>query len=328
MAEYASGRASCPSVQTGHSIDGMDDPVSAALETMRMQGALFSRAELKAPWGISSGPLEVGVFHAVVEGDCYLVVEGQPPIPVTKGDVVYLPMGTDHIMCDDPSRSPTPRDVMHTSPGPDGMEVLAVEGDGPHTSLLCGTVHVDDSEIHPLVSLLPPVIHVVGDDDLAGRVPVIIELLASEVQSRAAGSATASSRLTDVLVIQVIRRYVEQLGPTGRGWLAALHDPALARALGLIHHEPDRGWTAAGLASEVGMSRSSFFARFREVVGEPPTEYLTRCRMHLATRHLRDGETVATTARAVGYATEASFSNAFLRQTGMRPSEYRASLAA
>ncbi len=301
----------------------MDDPISAALGTMRMAGALFSRAELDAPWGISSGPLEVGVFHAVVTGRCHLVVDGREPVTLAKGDVVYLPTGIDHIMCDDPTRRPTPRNLMDTSDGPDGMEVLKVPGQGPHTTLLCGTVAIDDSEIHPLVALLPPVIHIVGDDDLVGRVPVIIELLAAEVRSGATGSEAASSRLTDVLVIQILRRYLEQTGSSAEGWLAALQDPALAAALRLIHEHPDRSWTAAGLASEVGMSRSSFFARFKDRVGEPPTEYLTRWRMHLAGQRLREGESVATTARAVGYANEASFSNAFLRLTGLRPSEYR-----
>jgi AraC-like DNA-binding protein len=294
---------------------------------MRMSGALFSRAELDTPWAISSGQLSVGVFHAVVEGDCHAVVTGHDPIALSKGDVVYLPTGADHVMCDEPSRMPTPRNTMRTELGSDGMEVLEVAGKGPHTTLLCGTVEIQDSEIHPLVALLPPVVHVAGDDDLAGRVPTIIELLAAEVRSGAVGSDAASSRLTDVLVIQVLRRYVEQANPNEAGWLRALHDPALAEALGLIHREPDRAWTASALASEVGMSRSSFFARFRELVGEPPTEYLTRWRMHLAGQRLRDGESVANTARAVGYSTEASFSNAFLRLTGVRPSEYRANAA-
>ncbi len=307
--------------------ESVADPVSTALETMRMNGALFSRAELQAPWGVSSGPLAVGVFHAVVVGHCYLVMDGIDPVELTAGDVVYMPSGADHIMCDDPSRRPTPRRAMRTAPGQDGMEILEVAGDGPHTSLLCGTVEVDDSEIHPLVAALPPLIHVAGDDDLAGRVPAIIELLSSEVRSGATGSLAASSRLTDVLVIHVLRRYIEQMGSSQQNWLSALHDPALARALGLIHGQPDRAWNATRLAAAVGMSRSSFFARFREQVGEPPTEYLTRWRMHLASRRLRDGESVASIARSVGYANEASFSNAFLRLTGQRPSEYRAAAA-
>ena len=132
------------------------------------------------------------------------------------------------------------------------------------------------------------------------------------------------ARLTDVLVIYIIRSFIDSLPDGEAGWLAALRDPVLADALGLIHGSPEAAWTVDELARHVGLSRSAFFARFRDRVGETPAEYITRWRMHAATRLLREDRlSVAATARRVGYRTEAAFSNAFLRVMGVRPGAYK-----
>ena len=245
-----------------------------------MQGALFSRAELDAPWGIQSGQMTVGVFHAVVSGHCWLRVQGREPLELARGDVVYLPFGTDHVMSDAPAGPVCLRSEMRTTPQDDGMDLLEVDGAGRHTALLCGTVSTESSDVHPGFSLLPEIIHVSdADGGMASYVQSIIELLAREVRSDEPGSATAASRLTDVLVIYVLRHHIRQLGGDSTGWLAALRDPQLAAALGLIHKDPGSAWTATELARAVGMSRSAFFARFKDLVGETPTDYLTRWRM-------------------------------------------------
>ena len=309
----------------------VDDPLAEALRALRMQGALFSRAELRAPFGVRSGPLPGGVFHAVVDGGCVLralsadgpdVIE---PIEVAAGDVVYLPHGADHILADDAIRPATPRSQIGTRPGPDGMELLEIDGGGEHTTLLCGRVDIEEDDIHPVLHLLPDVIHVSRHSNGVGaRVPALIELLAEELRSGRPGSAVTVARLTDVLVLHMIRHHVEQLTDSDTGWLRAMADPVISQAIGLIHRDPSRAWTAAGLAREVGLSRSTFFERFRRLVGEGPIEYLTRWRMHVANHLLREGQSVAATARAVGYSTEASFSDAFLRVTGDRPGRARA----
>lgn len=300
------------------------DPLAEGLKALRMRGSLFSRAELTAPFGVRSGPLPCGVFHAVVAGDCVLRTADRDPIPLTAGDIAYLPHGTDHVLADVEWRKAALHAELGTTQGADGMQLLEIGGDGPRTTLLCGRIDIDEDEIHPVVHLLPDVVHVTGRTDGVGaEVPTVISLIAAELAAGRPGTGATVARLTDLLVLHMVRYHVEHLTDADTGWLRAMGDPVISRAIGLIHRDPARPWTAAGLAREVGLSRSAFFDRFRRLVGEGPIEYLTRWRMHVASDRLRDGDSVAAAARAVGYATEASFSDAFLRVTGSRPGSVR-----
>ena len=304
-----------------------DDPLTAGLHALRMRGSLFSRADMAAPFGVRSGPLPFGVFHAVVTGRCVLRIPdrgGVEPVELAQGDVVYLPHGTDHILADNDWRAATPRSSIGTRPGPDGMELLRVPGDGDRTILLCGRVEIDDSDRQPVLRLLPDVVHVTQHtSEVGAQIPTLINLIAAELASGSPGSAATVARLTDVLVLHMIRHHVDHLAHADTGWLRAMSDPQISQAISLIHNKPAQPWTAAGLAREIGLSRSAFFSRFSRLVGEGPIEYLTRWRMHVASHQLRDGESVVNTARSVGYASEASFSDAFLRITGTRPGSIR-----
>ena len=131
-----------------------------------------------------------------------------------------------------------------------------------------------------------------GADGVGAQIPTLITLIAAELANGSPGSAATVARLTDVLVLHMIRHHVEHLTDADTGWLRAMSDPQISQAIGLIHNKPAQPWTAAGLAREVGLSRSAFFGRFRHLVGEGPIEYLTRWRMHIASHQLRDGESV------------------------------------
>lgn len=305
----------------------VDDPLTAGLRALRMRGSVFSRAEMAAPFGVRSGPLPFGVFHAVVSGRCVLrtpEVEDSDAVELTQGDVVYLPRGTDHVLADTDWRPASPRASFAPRQGPDGMELLRVPGDGDETVLLCGRVELSDNQGEPVLDLLPDVVHVSQHSDGVGaRIPALIELIAAELSSGSLGSAATVARLTDVLVLHMIRHHVECLTDADTGWLRAMSDPQISQAIGLIHNQPAQRWTAAALAREIGLSRSAFFDRFTRLVGEGPIEYLTRWRVHVASRQLRDGASVAAVAHSVGYASEASFSDAFLRVTGTRPGSIR-----
>lgn len=303
----------------------MPDALTDILRSVRMQGSVFSRAALAAPWGVESGLLGSGVFHAVVRGRAWAwLAGGGPPVELERGDVVVFPFGDNHLIADDVATPTRPIGDLTTVDGR-GMGHLVVDGSGPETSLVCGRLSFDEGDAHPVFSNLPPLIHV---RDTEGRVSSVVEtligLIAGEVDRPIPGSETVVARLTDVLVVYVLRDYINRL-PTGEGgWLGALKDPGICDALGLIHRQPGRAWTAASLAEVAGMSRSTFFARFRNSVGETPAEYLTRWRIHVATRLLREEDcSVAAAARQVGYGTEAAFSNAFVRVMGIRPGAYR-----
>jgi AraC-like DNA-binding protein/uncharacterized cupin superfamily protein len=307
--------------------DLLDDPLTAGLRALRMRGSVFSRAEMAAPFGVRSGPLPFGVFHAVVSGRCVLRTpdaDGGDPVELLQGDVVYLPRGTDHVLADNDWRPAVPRATFAPRQGPDGMELLRVPGEGDETVLLCGRVEVGDEQGEPVLELLPDVVHVSQHSNGVGaQIPALISLIAAELSSGSLGSAATAARLTDVLVLHMIRYHVESLTEADTGWLRAMSDPQISQAIGLIHNKPAQRWTAAALAREVGLSRSAFFQRFTRLVGEGPIEYLTRWRVHVASRQLRDGDSVAAAARSVGYASEASFSDAFLRVTGTRPGSIR-----
>lgn len=303
----------------------MTDALTDILESVRMRGSIFSRASLNAPWGVESGELGRGIFHAVVRGRAYArLADGGDPVVLERGDVVLMPFGHNHLMTDEPERPTRLLRELNTVDKA-GMGHLVVEGDGPHTSLICGEVTFDGGDAHPVFSLLPPLIRVADEDGSMARVvETLIQLIAGEVDGNGPGAEAVVARLTDVLIIYVLRDYISRLPGDEAGWLGALRDPQIRQALGLMHSRPEEAWSIDELADAVGMSRSSFFARFKELVGESPLQYLTRWRVHVASRMLREeGATVSAAARGVGYATDAAFSNAFMRVMGVRPGAYR-----
>lgn len=305
----------------------MADALTDILHSVRMEGSVFSRAELTAPYGVESGPLAHGVFHAVTSGRAWAkLAEGGDPIELEHGDIVVFPFGDNHLITDAPGR-PTRHIGLLSSVDEAGMGHLVVDGGGESTSLICGSIRFEQGEAHPVFSLLPPVIHV---RDVDGRLSEIVEtlvgLIALEVDEPVAGSDTVVARLTDALVVYVLRDYIERLSDRSGGWLGALRDPNISEALANVHRHPEHDWTARSLASIAGLSRSAFYTRFKELVGETPAEYLTRWRIHLSTRMLREENcSVAIAARRVGYGTEAAFSNAFVRVMGVRPGAYKRS---
>ncbi len=303
----------------------MADALTDILDSVRMRGSVFSRASLAAPWGVESGPTANGIFHAVVAGQVHARLAGTgEEVILERGDVVFMPFGDNHLLTDRPNRPTRPIGQL-TTLDEAGMGHLVVDGEGAETSLICGTVEFDRGEAHPVFSMLPPLIHVRDTTGAVSRVvEALIELIAAEVDRSGPGSDTVVARLTDVLIVYVIRDYISRLPSNEVGWLGALRDPEISAALGLIHSQPDHPWTAIELARSVGLSRSVFFARFKKLVGESPSQYLTRWRVHLATRLLRsDGLSVTAVARKVGYGTDAAFSNAFVRVMGVRPGAYR-----
>ena len=303
----------------------MPDALTDILKSVQMEGSVFSRASLDAPWGVESGDMPTGIFHAIVIGQAWVrLADDDNVVALGQGDIVLLPFGDNHLITDTPV-TPTLPIVDLTSTDERGMGHLVVEGNGEHTSLVCGAVRFDHAIAHPVFSMLPRLIHIRDPDgDLLNVVQTLVQLIADEVDQAKPGSETVVARLTDALVVYMLRSYIDQCSPGESGWIGSLRDPGIREALGLIHRNPERNWSARELASAAGMSRSVFFEKFRHLVGETPNEYLTKWRIHVACRMLRDqGHTVASAGYHVGYATEAAFSNAFVRLMDIRPGAYR-----
>jgi AraC-like DNA-binding protein len=189
-------------------------------------------------------------------------------------------------------------------------------------------VRFDHPAARQLVSLLPKMICVESwDTPQSEWIQSTLRFIAAEARALRPGGETVITRLADILVIQAIRSWIESDPSAQTGWLGALQDPQIGRAIMLVHRDPARAWSVAALASEVAMSRSAFAARFTELVGESPMQYVTRWRMHVAVASLReDGARLGEIARRLGYQSEAAFSRAFKRFIGVSPGSIRRSV--
>jgi AraC-like DNA-binding protein len=152
----------------------------------------------------------------------------------------------------------------------------------------------------------------------------MLALVATEAETAQPGGETVITRLCDILVIQAIRSWIDNDPAAENGWLQALRDPLIGRALTLVHRDPSRHWTVTSLASDVGMSRSTLSAKFTDLIGVSPKQYITTWRMQIAESTLGDtDQSIAEIAASLGYQSEAAFSRAFKRETGIAPSHVR-----
>jgi AraC-like DNA-binding protein len=298
------------------------DPLGEALHALRMSGAFYCRSEFSEPWGLSLPPLSGYLwFHVVTSGRAALDAGDGAPTILDSGDVALVTQGAGHRLHSDPS-APAP-DILDLprEEVSERYEVLRHGGGGAPTKMMCGAVRFDHPAARNLLALLPEVIFL----DAAGAPDVIsmqgtLALIAAETRHLRPGGEAVITRLADVLIIQAIRLWIETDPRAQTGWLGALRDPQIGRALALIHGDPGRAWTVGALADEVAMSRSAFAARFTQLVGEPVMEYLTRWRMRVAVNALQDEQaTVGELAYRLGYQSEAAFARAFKRVIGVAP---------
>ena len=311
---------------------------------MRLTGALFFRVKASAPWvmelpdgatlasTVRSGAQNVVSYHIVTSGACWGGLPDGEPVYLKTGDVLVFPRG-------DPYTMSTARGMRG---GPPRREILAFmqemsagrlpfvvreggEG-GEAMELVCGFLGCDMRPFNPLLATLPRLIHLAGAfgtrDDPLGR---LIELTIAESQQKRPGGECIRLRLSELMFVEVVRRYLATLDPEQKGWLAALRDPMVARALSLLHQRFADAWTLNALAGAVGASRSTLAERFAHFVGQPPMQYLTHWRMQVAARLLEERATkVASVALKVGYESEAAFSRAFKRIARVSPAAWRA----
>jgi AraC-like DNA-binding protein len=301
------------------------DVLTDVLETLRFQSTLYCRVEIGAPWGLCFAPTRIATFHVIDRGGCWLLIDGEARMTyLAGGDLVVFPQGAGHQLRDAPETPPIT--TIHLDQQiPSQPEVRRYPSAGDATRFLCGLFDFEQALGHPLLAMLPTCIHIKGE---AGQsvswLDATLKFLGSEVGSGRLGSDTLVRRLTDMLFIQVIRAWAEAGQAQERGWLAALRDPQIGAALALIHRQPERPWTVATLAAAVIMSRSAFAARFTHLVGAPPLQYLRRWRMQRGIDVLlRTERRIAEIASLVGYESEVTFSQAFKREVGYAPQDYR-----
>ena len=332
------GRASAPLGRASAALD----PLSDVLRGVRLTGSCFFRVEASAPWWAEVPDVAVigreilpraqhlVSYHVVTEGRCWAGLADGTGLWAEAGDVIVVPHGDCYALGTAPGkvgRQPVAvaRAFFHALAARE-LPATIVEGGGAGgVGVLCGFLGCDAVPFNPVLALLPRLLKVSpppapAKDPLA---PLVAYAL-GEVLSPSPGTDGVLLRISELLFVEVARRLASALPPAQAGWLAGLRDPLVARALGLLHREPARGWTLPTLARATGLSRTVLAARFSAVVGQPPIQYLARCRMQLGARLLAEGAAkVGAIALDVGYESEASFSRAFKKATGVAPAAWR-----
>jgi AraC-like DNA-binding protein len=279
--------------------------------------------ELDAPWGFSLSARGAS-FHIIACGKCWLEVAGiAEPIQLSEGDHVILPRGDAHVIRD--ALTTQVADIVNCD-GPNARKVFRAAGNGSTTRLICSCLRFANDATDPLLAILPPLLHFKQQTACpAPWLETTVEKILEELDSDRPGAGAVVARLAEVMFVQAVRAFFEQNADrVPSGWLAAVRDKHIGRALALMHAEPEGSWTISSLADRVALSRSVFAAKFSQLVGEPPLRYLTRLRLNSAALRLRSTEDgLKTIAAAAGYDSMAAFAKAFKRHMGITPGQYR-----
>jgi AraC-like DNA-binding protein len=264
------------------------------------------------------------VVHIVTAGRCRIELEGDEPRELREGSLVLLPHGSPHTLLSDTGAEADPLFDLPVEKISERYEIMRHGGGGAFTQTTTAVVRVDAAVVANLLALFPRVLQLDAWDDSSGWLQSSLRFIAQEAKELKPGGETVITRLADILIIQAIRSWIDSAAHAEQGWLAALRDEQIGRALVLMHREPQHLWTVASLAEAVHMSRSGFAARFTELVGQPAMQYLTGWRMQVAQRLLREtAMPLAELAAEVGYQSEAAFSRAFKKVVGVAPGGLR-----
>ena len=309
------------------------DPLSDLLSIVRLDGAFFFTVEAAEPWRVETVAAKelaprimpaaehLISYHILTEGRCYGGLVGEEPVELVSGDVIVFPHGDAHVMSSERSVRVGP-DVHSTAPARYPHTVVLGEPGPRAVSAVCGFLGCDLRPFNPLLAALPRRMHMRG---MTNTWPGgFTRQLTEESRAGRPGADCVLTRLAELMFIEVLRRYLEALPPGQTGWLAGLRDEVVGRVLTQLHARPGHPWTLPELAREAASSRSNVAKRFALLVGQPPMQYLAQWRMQVAANLLaQSGAKVAAIGTEVGYDSEAAFSRAFKKATGLAPGAWR-----
>jgi AraC-like DNA-binding protein len=299
------------------------DPLSEVLSLLKPSsyaaGGFGTQGDLAIQW-----PRHDGIkCYALLAGECWLVVEGTgEPVPLRAGDCFLLPRGLPFRLATDLVLTPVDFQILRAQRRIGG---ITKEARGAARFLAGGHFTLSGGQAKLVLDALPPIVHIRAEADRT-QMRWALERMHEELSVPRPGGSLIVQQLATMMLVQALRLHLaESAGAlrAGPSWLAALADPPLHGAIAAMHEEPGHPWTLEKLARRAGMSRTVFALRFKEVVGETATEYLTRWRMLLAAERLSAGdEPVATIASSLGYESESSFGKAFRRVIGHPPRRF------
>ena len=326
------------------------DTLSDLIRTVRLRGAVFFYVECTDPWvvenphskdliqAIMPGVEHLMEFHGVASGSCWASIVGEEAIRLNEGDLVLFPQGEHHVMSSAPGMRAKVADAsMFIAPRPPqlpfslnvterGATAARIDARGGEpTRMVCGFLGCDAKPFNPLLASMPRVLRMPGlAADGSSWIATFLRSAVEESSRKRPGGEAVLERMSEMMFVEVVRRYVDTLPPDQTGWLAGTRDPAVGRALALMHEKPAKAWTLERLGEEAALSRSTLHERFVSLIGQPPMQYLAQWRMQLATGWLRDTDAkVSDIALEVGYENEAAFSRAFKRAVGESPGAWR-----
>ena len=325
------------------------DTLSDLLRAVRLRGALFFYVEGTHPWvaeapagreiipAILPGVDHMMEFHGIARGSCWGAIAGEKPFRLDEGDLVIFPQGDAHVMSSAPGLRSSTRDTgVFFAPRPPqlpfsldmhegGHATARLEGGGDErATIVCGFLGCDARPFNPLLASLPRVMHLPGIAGSQSWVGTFLRTVVEESNQKRPGGEAVLERMSEMLFVEALRRYVDAMPDGQTGWLAGMRDPTIGRTLSLLHDRPAEAWTIERLGEEVGLSRSALHERFVHFIGQPPVQYLAQWRMQLAAASLRDSDAkVIEVALSVGYENETAFARAFRRAVGDSPAAWR-----
>jgi AraC-like DNA-binding protein len=314
------------------------DVLSEVLKAVRLDGALFYNAEFSAPWCfrapasrnvapyVTSGSRHVIIFHLLTEGHSYAHIDnGGPSVTLQAGDLVIVPHGDPHFLGNGLPVTPIDSEQQLQRMLFQGLTLSRMGGGGEVARFICGYMACDRQLSQIFLGGLPPIFKVSIRADASGQwLEQTIRYSVDHAHTSIPGGAALRAKLSEILFIETLRRYMTQLAPEQTGWLAGVCDSEVGKALALLHRKPAHPWTIASLGNEVGISRSVLAERFRRYLSETPMAYLSRWRLQLGAQLLQTtSHSVAQIASEVGYESESSFNRAFKREFDLPPARFR-----
>ncbi|WP_175717173.1 AraC family transcriptional regulator [Burkholderia anthina] len=297
------------------------DPLSEILSSLSNQNLFFGGLRTGGNWAIRFPAPDNIKFNAVVQGSCWLSVKGmEQPICLEQGDCFLVSRGRPVVIGSDLSLPAVDAEDLYR----DAVNGVAHYGNAADCFLIGGRFTFgDDADI--LLDSLPTVVIIKSDSDQAAVLQWALQRLVCELSTPSPGSTSVAQHLGHIMLVQALRIYLAQEGSGTASWLAALSEPRVSTVIQAIHSDPARRWTVEHLADVAGVSRSTLALRFKQVAGLPPLEYVSRWRMQLAARSLRNSQlTISSIAQTLGYESDSAFSSAFKRIMKCSPKDYRA----
>ncbi|MFK5983964.1 MAG: AraC family transcriptional regulator [Pseudomonadota bacterium] len=312
-----------------------EDALSQILNSIGISGSLLLKEEYCASWAVSvpssnrlntllktSTGIRVATFHMVERGQIHIKLDDGEELLIDEGEMIVCFSGQGHTLYQGKPHTATP--FQEILAGAENIYKPEEHMRDSSTSLICGIFLLHDTKLNPLIATLPATLKLkINSSNEHPRIYGVINLILNEFIIAAGSNNFVIERYLEILCAEIIRTHIDTLPEQTTGWLSALKDPIIGHVLEEIHLDPAENWSVKTLAQKVAMSPSRFAARFVETVGEPPMIYITKWRIYIASRYLKENNSIEQIASDVGYESISSFGRAFKRHMGISPAAWR-----